>query len=41
MFSMQNKFPSETFCILNILLIFAAENLTIIVKNGNFSQKTP
>lgn len=38
---MQNKFLFEMFCLLNILLIFAAENLTIIVKNGNFSQTTP
>lgn len=38
---MQNKFLFEMFCLLNILLIFVAENLTIIVKNGNFSQKTP
>ena len=39
MFSMQNKFPFEMFCILNILFIFAARN-SIIGKNGNISKKT-
>ena len=40
MFSMQNKFPFEMFCILNIMLIFAGGNLTTL-KNGNISKKTP
>ena len=40
MFSTQNKFPFEMFCILNILLIFAGRNLTTL-KNGNISKKAP
>lgn len=37
---MQNKFLSEMFCILNIMLIFAGRNLTTL-KNGNISKKAP
>jgi hypothetical protein len=40
MFSTQNKFPSEMFCILHILLIFAGRDLTTL-KNGNISKKAP